>query len=228
MYTNRSFAYAYTQTQTPPLSLSHPHIHTLFKSRRMGWARRHIETEPWHMHTHKHTLSHSLSLTHTLFHSLSLSLSLSHLESQGGWDQREGISKKDLRTCTHTNTLSPSLSLSHTLFLSLSLSLTHTHTHTLRVKEDGISEKRCQGRPFLVAKDETPFFIKRIPMGCLRLVGFFKLYVSFAEYHLFYRSLFDCRQRWDTLLHLAYTYGVCVATISRLLKIIGPFCKRAL
>ena len=157
-----------------------------------------IPTDPSHMHTHKHKLPPSLSLTR--IYTLCL--------SQGGWDEREGISKQNLGTCTHTNTLSPTLSLSHTLFSTLSLSLslshtlrvkedgisekaypkktfahahtqthslplslslthsfsrslslTHTHTHTLRVKEDGISEKRCQGRPFLVAKDETPFFI---------------------------------------------------------------------
>ena len=37
------------------------------------------------------------------------------------------------------------------------------------------------------------FQVSISPMGCLRLVGSFKLYVSFAEYSLFYRALLQKR-----------------------------------
>jgi len=54
-------------------------------------------------------------------------------------------------------------------------------------------------------------------MGWLRLVGFLKEEVSFAEYRLFYRALLSSGNI------LLSRYGV--ATISRLLKIIGLFCR---
>jgi len=90
-------------------------------------------------------------------------------------------------------------------------------------------------------------------MGWLRLVGSLKSYVSFAEYHLFYRALLQKRptilrsplveathmnkarhiymkknrslfcKNYQSLLQKSHTYGV--ATISSLLKIIGLFCR---
>jgi len=71
-------------------------------------------------------------------------------------------------------------------------------------------------------------------MRCLRLVGSLKLQVSFAEYSLFNRVLLQKRPIiLRSLLIVAkpphmciYTYGV--ATMSRLLKIIGLICKKVL
>jgi len=68
-------------------------------------------------------------------------------------------------------------------------------------------------------------------MGWLQLVGSIKLQVSFAEYSLFYRALLQ--KRPVILAHdlpdahdLSYLNGV--ATVSRIDKIIGLFCKRDL
>ena len=68
-------------------------------------------------------------------------------------------------------------------------------------------------------------------VGRLRLVGSLKLEVSFAEYCVFYRALLQKRSMiLRSLLLVAVggwsSYGV--ATISRLLKMIGLFCKRAM
>ena len=86
------------------------------------------------MHTHKHTLPPSLSLTRIYTH---------FAEVKGEWDQREGTSKQNLRTCTHTNTLSRTLSLSNTF--SLTLSLTHTHLES----QGGWDQREAVSRPTL-------------------------------------------------------------------------------
>jgi len=66
-------------------------------------------------------------------------------------------------------------------------------------------------------------------MGWLRLVGSLKFYVSFAEYRLFYRAFLQKRPTiFRSLLIVATPYLICLTTISRLLKIVGLFCKRAL
>ena len=66
-------------------------------------------------------------------------------------------------------------------------------------------------------------------MRWLRLVGFFKLLVSFAEYSLFYRALLQKRpiHLGALFLHIEELSHV-VAAISSLLKSIGLFCKRTL
>ena len=64
-----------------------------------------------------------------------------------------------------------------------------------------------------------------IHVGWLRLVGSLQLYVSFAEYSLFYRALLQKRPTIPCV-ETQWVYGV--ATMSRLLKIIGLFCKSAL
>jgi len=68
-------------------------------------------------------------------------------------------------------------------------------------------------------------------VGRLRLVGSLKLEVSFAEYCVFYRALLQKRPMiLRSLLLVAVggwgSYGV--ATLSRLLKMIGLFCKRVM
>ena len=60
-------------------------------------------------------------------------------------------------------------------------------------------------------------------MGWLRLVGFLKLQVSFAEYSLFYRSSF-AKETYNLKEPTNTRYEV--ATITRLLKIVVLFCKR--
>ena len=57
-------------------------------------------------------------------------------------------------------------------------------------------------------------------MEWLRLVGSLQLYVSFVEYSLFYRALLQ--ERRDVCEWWGW-YGV--ATISRLLTIVGFFCR---
>ena len=64
-------------------------------------------------------------------------------------------------------------------------------------------------------------------MVWLRLVASLKLYVSFAEYSLFYRALLQKRPIiLRSLLILATPSGV--PSVSRIDKLIGLFCKRAL
>ena len=63
--------------------------------------------------------------------------------------------------------------------------------------------------------------LQYIYMGWLRLVGSFKLYVCFAEYRLFYICIYIYICSYGH--NLICLYGL--ATISRLLKIIGLFCK---
>ena len=64
-------------------------------------------------------------------------------------------------------------------------------------------------------------------MGWLQLVGSLKLQLSFAEYSLFYKALLQKRPIiLRSLLIEATPYGV--ALISRLLKITGLVCRRAL
>ena len=54
-------------------------------------------------------------------------------------------------------------------------------------------------------------------VGCLRLVGSLKLYVSFAEYSLFYRALLQKRPMiWRSLLIEATTYDVFEACLLNL------------
>jgi len=70
-------------------------------------------------------------------------------------------------------------------------------------------------------------------MGWLRLVGSLKLQVSFAEYSLFYWALLLKRPIILRSLLIVATpyqvyYGVATITISRFLKTIGLFRKRAL
>ena len=72
-----------------------------------------------------------------------------------------------------------------------------------------------------------------VVMGRLRLVGSLKLYVSFAKEH-YKRDLYSLKR---CILLIAHSYRVVfsaatiatalygVATISRLLKIIGLFCR---
>ena len=65
-------------------------------------------------------------------------------------------------------------------------------------------------------------------MRWLPLVGSFKLQVSFAEYRLFYRALLQKRPILlrSLLLHMNVTQlYLGVASISRLLKIIGLLCR---
>ena len=69
-------------------------------------------------------------------------------------------------------------------------------------------------------------------MGCLRLVGSLKLQVSFAEYSLFYRDILRKRPMFlgsllivDTPHKWASAFLLWMPTISRLLKIIGLFCR---
>jgi len=63
--------------------------------------------------------------------------------------------------------------------------------------------------------------------GWLRLAGSLKSFVSFAEYCLFYRVLLQKRPMiLRSLLIEATRYGV--ATVSRIDKFKGLFCKRAL
>ena len=76
-------------------------------------------------------------------------------------------------------------------------------------------------------------FSKHIHMGWLRLVGSFKMKVYFAKYRLFYRALLQKTPILSrSLLIVATPYllrePLYTATVSRLLKIIGLFCKRAL
>ena len=70
-------------------------------------------------------------------------------------------------------------------------------------------------------------------MGWLRFVGSLKLQVSFAEYPLFKRALLQ--KRYTSLRSLqivANPYAIVLllqgGEVSRLLQIIGRFCKRAL
>jgi len=54
-----------------------------------------------------------------------------------------------------------------------------------------------------------------VPMGCLRLVGSFKLYVSFAEYSLFYRALLQKRPMFVRSLLIVATPYQCYYTVLR-------------
>jgi len=63
-------------------------------------------------------------------------------------------------------------------------------------------------REFIVMLLISPVFSDRtvsVPMGCLRLVGSFNLYVSFAEYSLFYRALLQKRPMFVRSLLIAAT-----------------------
>jgi len=68
-------------------------------------------------------------------------------------------------------------------------------------------------------------------MGWLRLVGSLKLWVFFAGYRLFYRALLQRRpvilrsQKCTVYTTIMSIYHYGVATISRLLKIKGLFCR---
>jgi len=80
-----------------------------------------------------------------------------------------------------------------------------------------------QKRPVIVHAQQAPL----VTMGWLRVVGALQLYITFAEYRLFYRSLL---QKRPVIVHVQqaplvtlHDYGV--ATSSRLLKIIGFFCR---
>ena len=70
--------------------------------------------------------------------------------------------------------------------------------------------------------------VSNCSMGWLPSTGSFNLQVSYAEYRLFYRALLQKRPiiLRSLLMHLNVTqlyYGV--ASISRLLKIIGLLCR---
>jgi len=70
-----------------------------------------------------------------------------------------------------------------------------------------------------------PWLLTRRTMGWLRWVGSLKLLVSFAEYGLFYRALLQKRPCVFLRLLTPHEADYGVATMSRLLKIIGLFCK---
>jgi len=65
-----------------------------------------------------------------------------------------------------------------------------------------------------------------IDMGCLRLVGSFKLQVSFAEYRLFYRALLQKRPMFlRTLLIVAIPYSQMQIGWHRMLRLDYHTCK---
>jgi len=85
-----------------------------------------------------------------------------------------------------------------------------------------------QKRPIIL---RSLLMVDAARVGRLRLVGSLKLEVSFAEYCVFYRALLQKRPMiLRSLLLVAVggwgSYGV--ATLSRLLKMIGLFCKRVM
>ena len=111
----------------------------------------------------------------------------------------------------------------NTHILSLSLSLVHTHTHAHTWRPQIETEQRPEsiinmgpgGVPIIkrgqkgiqLGKKNIDYGAKKKRLGCgggrrmggmsimgwLRLVGSSKLYVSFAEYRLFYRALLQKR-----------------------------------
>jgi len=121
------------------------------------------------------------------------------------------------RTCFHARTATHYNTLQHTATHCNTLQHTATHCNTLQCATHDIAQ------------------VFMCDVGWLWLVGSFKLYVSFAGFRLFYRALLQKRPiLLRSLLIVATPYRVrfscaisCgVATTTRLLKIIGLFCKR--
>jgi len=117
-----------------------------------------------------------------------------------------GIPKHDYKdgivqcTATHCNTLQ------HTATHCNALPHTATHSNTLQ--------------HIIVYTDMCALY----SMGCLRLGGSLKSYVSFAGYNIVYRALLQKSPIKETISVCSRCkYGV--ATMCRLLKITGLFCR---
>jgi len=99
----------------------------------------------------------------------------------------------------------------------------HTVLHTVICCSE---KEQRKGKTFL-RRGEKRASLPLIVMEWLRLVGSLKGQVSFAEYRLFHRTLLQKRPiNLSIILLVATPYGV--ATCSKLHKIMGLFCKRAL
>ena len=150
------------------------------------------------MISHMFSCAHCNTLQHTATHCNTLQHTATHCNTLQ-------------HTTTHCNTLQ------HTATHCNTLQHTATHCNTLQWATHDIAQ------------------VFMCDVGWLWLVGSFKLYVSFAGFRLFYRALLQKRPiLLRSLLIVATPYRVrfscaisCgVATTTRLLKIIGLFCKR--